>query len=460
MATGHTSTLLLPRLAAQARGRLAELLQAPAAGWRAHVDAAARQALLDWTGVCLGARHEAQARITALTARGWSSAGRASMLTGGTAAPMAAAWVNATLSHVLDYDDTHVDSILHGSGPLWAVLLALGQHHDIGEQRLLAAFSVGMQAGARLGMSGLGERLTRHGWHATPVLGPIAAALAGALALDLREDQIAHAMALAAAQAGGLTASFGTMAKPLHAGGAALHAVTAVELAARGGEGALSVLDRPGGLFQTLLQDPELELGGCALDGDWEVARNSFKPYASCQLTHAGIDAARALAGRIAPRDIEQVVVLAHPLALKVAGRSAPSNSNEAKFSLPFCVALGLSGGKAGASDFLPARVQDAALQALASRVSLRADETATRSSVRIRVQPRRGAVLEHAVASCYGSLNHPMRLDDLRAKFMDLAWPVLGGGAEALADELARFGGPGSLARITQSFQSMGDVA
>lgn len=460
MATGSTSTLLLPRLAAQAQARHAELMHAAPAGWRSHVDDAASRALLDWTGVCLGARQEAQARITALTARGWSSAGRASLLTGGTAAPAVAAWVNATLSHVLDYDDTHVDSILHGSGPVWAVLLALGQQHGIEEQRLLAAFSVGIQTGARLGMNGLGERLTRHGWHATPVLGPIAAAVAGALALDLREDQLAHAMALAATQAGGLTASFGAMAKPLHAGGAALHAVTAVELAARGCEGALSVLDRPGGLFQTLLQDPALDLSGCTLDNDWEVARNSFKPYASCQLTHAGIDAARALAGRINPQDIEQVVVHAHPLALKVAGRSQPSNSNEAKFSLPYCVALGLSGFKAGASDFQPERIRDASLQALASRVALQPDETATRSSARIRVQPRQGPALEQTVASCYGSVDHPMHWDDLRIKFLDLARPVLGGRAQALADELARFGAPASLARITKAFQSIGDVA
>lgn len=460
MAAESTSTLLLPQLAAQARRRHAELLQAEPAGRRTDVDDAARRALLDWTGVCLGARQEAQARITALTARGWSSAGRARLLTGGTAAPMVAAWVNATLSHVLDYDDTHVDSILHGSGPVWAVLLALGQQHGIGEQRLLAAFSVGVQAGARLGMNGLGERLTRLGWHATPVLGPIAAAVAGGLALDLREEQIAHGMALAATQAGGLTASFGAMAKPLHAGAAAQHAVIAVELAARGCEGALSVLDRPGGLFQTLLQDPALDVGGCTLEGEWEVARNSFKPYASCQLTHAGIDAARALADRVAPEDIERVVVQAHPLALKVAGRNAPTNSNEAKFSLPYCVALGLSGGKGGASDFLPERVRDASLQALAARVALQPDETATRSSARIQVQPRQGPALAHAVGSCYGSVDHPMRWDDLRAKFLELALPALGSRAEALADELARFGAPGSLARITQALQFAGDVA
>lgn len=455
-----TNTLLLPRLAVQARQRFAELLRADAPGWRSEVDDAARRALLDWTGVCLGARQQAQARIAALTARGWSSAGRARLLTGGTAAPMVAAWVNATLSHVLDYDDTHVESILHGSGPLWAVLLALGQQHGIGEQRLLAAFSVGMQAGARLGMNGLGERLTRHGWHATPVLGPIAAALAGALALDLPEDQIAHAMALAATQAGGLTASFGAMAKPMHAGTAAQHAVIAVELAARGCEGALRVLDRPGGLFQTLLQDPLLDLGGCMLEGDWEVMRNSFKPYASCQLTHASIDAARALAGRVAPQDIERVVVHAHPLALEVAGRILPTNGNEAKFSLPYCVALGLSGGKGGVSDFLPERVRDASLQALAARVSLQQDENATRSSARIEVRLSQGRALEHAVASCYGSVDQPMRWEDLRAKFLDLARPALADRAQALADELARFGAPGSLARITQALQFAGDLA
>lgn len=452
--------LLLPRLASQAVQAHAGLLADTQSAERHAVDDASRRALLDWAGVCLGARRTAQGRITAAAAQAWSSLGRARLLTGRAAAPAVAAWANGTLSHVLDYDDTHVDSILHGSGPIWAVLLALGQQHELAEDRLLAAFAVGLQLGARLGMNGLGERLTRQGWHATPTLGPIAAAAAGGLALALPQEQLAHAMALAATSAGALTASFGTMAKPLHAGTAAMDAVRAVQLAAQGCEGALSVLDGPGGLFQTLLQDPSLDLSGCVLTGAWEVTRNSFKPYASCQLTHAAIDAARVLSGRMAPADVAVVRVFAHPLALKVAGLAQPATPNEAKFSLPYCVALALSGGQGGASDFEAARLQDPFLMALAARVLLQADDGATRSSARVQIEDRQGRALDHQVAHCYGSVERPMTWRDLRAKFLDLALPELGEQASPLADALSGFGGPGSLARITQHFELAGDVA
>lgn len=450
MTAPRIEALVLPRLAQQAVARHAQLLASDGAEQEA-VRIAARRALLDWTGVCLGARSEPEAeRITDVAAL-WDSQGRSQWIGGGSSSPAVAAWVNGSLSHVLDYDDTHVDSILHGSGPLWACLLALGQQHDLHPSRLLAAFAVGIQVGARLGMEGRGERLTRQGWHATAVLGRIAAALAGAVALGLPEQAMVHAMALAATQAGGLTASFGSAAKPLHAGHAAMDAVLAVQLAARGTEGARGLLDGPRGLFQTLLQDPVADVGHCSMDGDWEVTRISFKPYASCQLTHAAIDAARAIAGQVDIAEIEGVVAQVHPLAIQIAGSASARTGNEAKFSLPYCIALGLTGARAGAADFAPERLDDPALQALAARVVLRADGSATRASAKLRVRERSGQVFAHDVPEGYGSPRQPMSTADLREKFLALSVPQLGLRASPLADTLLSFGEAGSLARMAE---------
>ncbi|WP_059414322.1 MmgE/PrpD family protein [Cupriavidus basilensis] len=448
--------LLLPRIAGDAQRKFDQLLGAD--GLPPEVLHAARNSLLDWLGVCLGARRDPQAVVITNTARLWSSHGAAWWLSGGRSAAPVAAWVNGSLSHVLDYDDTHVDAILHGSGPLWATLLALGQQYRLPENRLIAAFAVGLQTGARLGMQGRGERLTAHGWHVTPVLGRIAAALAGALALRLDASKASHAVALAATQAGGLAASFGTPAKPLHAGYAALDAVMSVELASQGCEGAPGVLDGPRGLLQSLLQDEALAID-VDLDGAWEISRISFKPYASCQLTHAAIDAARALHASLDTDGVEQVIAYVHPLAIRIAGSADAHTATQAKFSLPYCIALGLAGHTGRASDFERTRLGDPTVQALSQRVALVPDPAATRSSARLELHAASGRTLEHAVTAGYGSVAWPMRWNDLRAKFLDLAEPVLGAHAASLADAVAGFGRASSLDAIT-SLIGQGDMA
>lgn len=408
----------------------------------------ARKCLVDWFAVCIGAARQPEARALRAALAGKGRAG-ATLLGGGCAAPADAALFNGALSHVLDFDDTHVPSILHGSGPLWAALLAAGETAGIGERRLLEAFVAGFQVGARLGGNGRGEGLTRQGWHVTPVVGRIAAAAALARARGLSAGTAAHALALAASQAGGLTASFGSMAKPLNAGRAASDAVLAAELAAHGFEGPLGILDGEGGLLPTLLQDPGAAFG---LDLDalralpWEVSQNSFKPYASCQLTHAAIDAARELAGHGPADRVQCLRAHVHPLAIKVAGRETAATPNEAKFSLRFCIALALAGHACGMDDFSPQRLADVSLHALAARVELHVQPGGTRRSARLQRIDRDGVAHEADVDSAFGNPDNPMGWDDLRAKFRALAshWPA--SDAARLLDCLEGFGAPGSL--------------
>lgn len=413
----------------------------------------ARLCLVDWFAVGIGAAGDAQAAAVAkaLEQRQDNRRGAATLLTGGQASAADAALGNGVFSHILDFDDTHVPSILHGSGPLWAALLAVGETHGIAEDRLLSGFAVGFQAGARLGSQGLGERLTRQGWHATPVLGRVAAAAAISHARQFDPVTAAHAIALAASQATGFTRSFGTMAKPLNAGRAASDAVLAADLAHASVQGPLGILDGPDGLVQTLLQDHGLTLDH-AVQGlsepPWEVSRNSFKPYASCQLTHAAIDAARALSRQCAPQRLRGIRAHIHPLALKIAGRATARTSAEAKFSLRFCIALGLSGYPGSMHDFGDERISDPALQSLAGKVELIADTTQTRTSARLEIVDDDGHEAVHSIPHAFGSIENPMRWEHLERKFFDLVHDRLPADrAPALFDTLSNFGQPGGLA-------------
>src|SRR5712671_1557487 len=254
----------------------------------------ARLCLADWLGVAIGAAEEPAGRIVREVAAGWRSEGRATVLFGGTAAAPFAALANGTLAHCLDFDDTYVKAITHTSAPVWAATLALGEEIGADEADLLTAFVAGFETASRLG-SGLGEAVTARGWHSTGVFGRLGAAAASATLLRLDAQQALHALGAAATQTGGLTASFGTMAKPFHAGKAAMDGVVAAQLAAVGFKAATGLFEPGGGLDTALVQDRSATIAPIDLAG-WRIVENSFKPYAACHLTHPAVDAAHVLA--------------------------------------------------------------------------------------------------------------------------------------------------------------------
>jgi len=409
----------------------------------------ARKCLMDWLGVCMGAYDAPEARKVAAVADRWNTRGNARYLWGGSAAAPAAALVNGTLSHCLDYDDTHIPSVIHVSAPLWAGVLARAAETGASEELVLKAFVTGFEVAARVGDNGIGIRLNNGGWHSTPTLGPLGVAAAAAVLMGLDEQQTAHALGLAATQASGLTASFGTMAKPLHVGKAAMAGLLAADLAAEGVEGAAGVLDRGSPLVRTLLQDGAAELAMAPFEAGWEIRRNSFKPYAACQLTHSVIDAGRAAAPAVGSRAIESIRVVVHPLAIKIAGVRDARTATEGKFSLGYCTALGLKGYPVTTQDFTAERLADPALVDIARRVEYVADDGLTRTAARLEIRLADGSSVVQVVEHAFGSIGNPMGWAELEAKFMALATPVAGADADALLACLRGFGKPGSMDQL-----------
>src|SRR5690606_25953823 len=196
--------------------------------------AAARMALADWFGCLIGAvRHPAAVSVRRLV-DGWRTQGPAPLVGGGTAAPAAAALVNAATSHALDFDDTHLGTDTHMSVAMWPGLLALAAERQATETDVLRAFVIGFEVAARLFGRRFGHALMRIGFMPTPVVGRIAAAAAAAALLRLDAGRSAHALGLAVTEAGGLARSVGTMAKPWQVGKAAMDGLLAAQLAEDG----------------------------------------------------------------------------------------------------------------------------------------------------------------------------------------------------------------------------------
>ncbi|MCG8506520.1 MAG: MmgE/PrpD family protein, partial [Sphingomonadales bacterium] len=181
----------------------------------------------------------------------------------------------------------------------------------------------------------------------------------------------------------------------------------------------------------------------------WEILNNTFKPYASCLMTHAPIDAARSLAPACRDRPIAAITVYVNPLLPKVAGIAAPHTALEGKFSTAFCVALGLSGYRATDRDFSAATVESRPLGDIARKVRLEVDPAMPKTAARMRVEFSAGGHVDESVPLALGNPENPMSEDDLKRKFLALVEPVLGGKADELFACLKGFRTPGSLRAI-----------
>jgi len=415
---------------------------------------AARRALVDYLGVAVGASGDAPVLPVRRTVAAWNAPGKARIFLAGRTAPAFAALVNGTMAHAMDYDDTHPMGAGHPSGPCWSTALALAEHHDLTEKDALAAFVTGFEVMAKLGgggVPGVGRSLQRRGFHPTSVFGRAGAAAVACAMLKLDEDRIAHALGIAATTAGGLVGSFGTHGKPFHAGKAAMDGIVAAQLAAEGFIAATHLYELDKGLLDAFIQDREVEVPALDFETKWEILGNSFKPFASCRATHPSTQAARSLAARVAGKRIVKVLAKVHPNALVTAGKLAPRTPLEGKFSVPFCIALGLRGHRVVASDFGADKMRDPAVMEVVPVVKLEAVQGQAPHSAHLDVFLEGGERLHADTDVVIGHPDNPMSWDDLRAKFEGLVQPVLGAArASALYEAAREFDRPGSLPEIT----------
>jgi 2-methylcitrate dehydratase PrpD len=386
--------------------------------------AVARHCLLDWLGCALAGTREPLSAILRDEIGG--TAGEASLIGGGRAAARDAALVNGAAGHALDFDDTHTGMGGHPTAPVLPAALALAESRGATGAALLAAFVAGLEVECRLGLY-MGAEHYRLGWHSTGTLGTVGAAAAAAHLLELDETRWRQALGIAATQAAGLKASFGTMAKPLHAGNAARNGLFAAQIAARGFVGAPDAIDAPQGLAAAAANgraDAE-KLHGA---GDrFLIIDTLFKYHAACYLTHAGINAASSLRGAIEPAVIESVELRVNPSLLSDCAIPEPRTGLELKFSLRGTTAMALLGVEtADLASFSDAQARDAALVRLRDRVRLVTDPSlaSTRAIVSVAGQ---GEQRRAEYDSGLPERDLGRQWQRLLAKFRGLATPIIG---------------------------------
>jgi 2-methylcitrate dehydratase PrpD len=403
-----------------------------AADLPADVATVAGHSILDWFACAMPGSAEPLSRILRdelLTGDGDASIVGTSRRTGA----RTAALVNGAAGHALDYDDTHLVMGGHPTVPVFPAALALAEELDRSGAELLAAFATGVEIEARLG-AGIGPSHYAKGWHATSSIGIFGATAAASRLLSLDAEQFGRAIGLAASQASGLKANFGTMAKPFHAGHAAERGLLAAQLARRGFTANPDALDANQGLAQAA-GDGQWRADRIDALGHWVLPQTLFKYHAACYLTHAAIEATGSLAP---PADaVDRITVTVNPDNLDVCGIPRPRTGLETKFSLTGTTAFTILGiDTSDPASFVDDRAREQRVTAMIERITVATDSSLRTTQARVEiVADGRPRVAEHDTGVPATDLD--AQGAKLRAKFSNLVGPFLGADAKALAERV-----------------------
>jgi 2-methylcitrate dehydratase PrpD len=339
-----------------------------------------------------------------------------------------AALLNGISSHVLDYDDTHLKTIIHPAGPVASAALAVAELKNLSGAELLHALILGIEVECRIGNSVYPEHYDA-GWHITGTTGVFGAAAAVGKLLKLDVQKMTWALSLAATQSSNLREMFGTMTKSFHPGRAAQNGATAAFLAQAGFDSAEAGIEGRRGFGAILSTKQDYGEILDTLGRSWEAELNSYKPFACGIVIHPAIDAGIQIHDehKIKPEEVETIELLAHPFVLELTGKTEPKTGLESKFSIFHSAAYALARGDGSPTAFTDEAATDPAIVALRKRVKVTTDKSVHEDEVTFTVKTKDGKTIEKYIEHAIGSVHKPLSNEQLNVKFINQSSLVIG---------------------------------
>ena len=408
------------------------------------VTSSIRDRILDTVGLCLGAVPRTTSAMALRVARTWGGPSEAAVIGAPDRLPaLGAGFVNGVLAHSLDFDDTHLPSVLHPSASLIPAVLAVAEKTGSSLGEAIAAAAAGYEVCVRTGMAAYDRSLGNsvffeRGWHATSICGTLGAATAAAKLIGLDASGIADALGIAVSMGSGVVEGnrAGGSVKRLHCGWAAHAGIVAAQCAAEGITGPPTAFEGRFGFYQAFCggiaarDEIDRELGE-----SWCIPGIFYKPYPANHFTHTGIDAALSLRRKVAPDKVASVRIGVASPTVRTIGeprdrKTRPLSGYHGQFSGPFTFAAAfLGGGGLGVAldDFSDQNVRDPRYLDLAARVEIVADPECdaifpNQFPSIVRLETTTGDVFEERVLENRGGPGRPLSREELMVKFRNNA--------------------------------------
>ena len=404
--------------------------------------------ILDSLGVCFACSTLPYAQILIDIIRKEGIGKESTVISFGDKLPVrAAAFMNGSLAHGYNFDDTHIQAIVHPTAILMPTVFSLGEREKIDGKTALTAIAAGLEIVIRLGLSS--PTMVQRGIDPNPACGVFGAVAATGKILDLSPDQIASAMGISGVMASGNMEweADGSWSWCVQAGWAAQGGILAAEIAKKGFKGPPTILEGKQGFYNAFAGAGNYELKQLnqGLGQIWETAGLVYKAYPACQGAQASIDCALMIRRDydIDPDQIEKIeckvgkligIRLCEPFELKVN----PPNPDSAQTSIPYTISAALIEGRLGIPEVSGDKIRDPRILNLARKVKITVDTAydegmAVRGWVKVWMKDGKQFVKE--VKTSKGSPENPYTERDVMEKFMSNATMVL---PEAKANSLA----------------------
>jgi 2-methylcitrate dehydratase len=374
----------------------------------------------------------------------FGGSGPCTLIGGGSANPLYAAFWNTALVRYVDFMDNFLaQSETCHTADNFGVALTIADYVGGSGRDLMLAVALGYTVQSRF--VDHANFMTR-GFDHTSQLAFSHNAAAGRL-LGLSEQQIGHAIAMAAVS----DASFAVVrAKPLSqwkglaSAQSALGAMNALFLARRGVQGPLRVIEGSLGIDHLL---------GMKIDIDWEhqgyegVLESTIKKYNAMIHTQSAVHCMVELVrqNKIDTGKVLSIEAEVFQLCYDFAGGGLYGidkvvlTKEQADHNLPYLLAVALLDGDVMPAQFKPERIIKPDVQGLLKKVSVRPNQEFTevypgKMPAKITIRLQDGNVIEHEVRDYPGLASHPFTWDDSVEKFDRL---VAGRVDEGLSGEI-----------------------
>ncbi|KAJ9604233.1 hypothetical protein H2200_011067 [Cladophialophora chaetospira] len=351
-----------------------------------------------------------------------------------------AALLNGLMMTARFFDDTHLATLSHPSGPPLAAVMAYAEEAEgLSGKDVILAFTIGVEVGLSL-TKALGLGPYKKGWHLTGIVGSFSAAAAVSSLMKFDAHGMATALGHASSMAAGSRNVFATDSLIMHAGCGARNGILAARLASKDFGSTTNALEKWINLMSVegekshpqrildLLQEKKGKR-------DWTLLENAFKPYPCGIVIHplidAGIEARREIfADQRDPKDVLDIVqkieATVSPMTIRLCGVRHPQELVQTLFSNYHGLSVGLIYGAGGIKQFSKEVADEPIVAGLRDRITLIPDESFRDNQAVVKfeyaaadgTEKTKEVTIEYAL----GSLENPMTVEQLDAKFKDQA--------------------------------------